>query len=421
MKRFSLYIVFIVFVVIAAAAKTYSVADVPNVHLQDSTQFVSNPDGILSEEAVAQINAAMRDIRRTSSAEVVVVVVDDIEGGDIDGFATELFETWGLGKSDKDNGLLLLVAKDLRRAAIRPGYGLEGVLPDITCGRILREQMFPRFKDGDYDGGLLAASRTIEKILTDPEAVEEIMSGNVDPDYNGGVEEDFDIVQVWLSIAGTLTFILLIILFIKLQEVRKLSPKEKYMKLDGLKPLYLAFTVFGLGIPLLASLPLVIMLRRWRNTPHKCIRCGSMMKKIDEVHDNEFLDGAQDLEERIGSVDYDVWRCLSCGETDIEQYVTKGTPYHRCEKCHAYTSRLARTRVLRQPTTLREGEGVREYHCLNCGHVTPVKFVMPVLVAPVVVGGGRSSGFGGGGFGGGFGGGSFGGGSTGGGGASGGW
>ncbi|MDE5632834.1 MAG: TPM domain-containing protein, partial [Muribaculaceae bacterium] len=370
------YIAFVVFAVVSIAAKTYGIDDVPNVHLQDSTRFVSNPDGILSQSAVDRIDAAMRNIRRTSSAEAVVVVVDDIEGGDIDGFATELFEKWGLGKSDKDNGLLILVAKDLRRAAIRPGYGLEGVLPDITCGRILREQMFPRFKSGDFDGGLIASSQTVEKILTDPDAVEEIMSRNADPDYNGGIKEEGpDIVQVWLVIAGILTLILLIVFVGKLQEVKKLSPREKYMKLDGLKPLYLALTVFGLGIPILASLPLVIMLRRWRNAPHKCRRCGSMMNKIDEVHDNEYLDGAQDLEERIGSVDYDVWRCPSCGETDIEQYVTKGTPYHQCEKCHAYTSRLARTRVLRRATTTREGEGVREYDCLNCGHVTPERFV----------------------------------------------
>ena len=100
-----LYIFFLVAIAaMSAAARTYSVADVPNVHLDDSTRFVSNPDGILSDATVAGIDAAMRDIRRTSSAEAVVVVVDDIEGGDIDEFATDLFEKWGLGKSDKDNG-----------------------------------------------------------------------------------------------------------------------------------------------------------------------------------------------------------------------------------------------------------------------------------------------------------------------------
>ena len=418
-----LYIFFLVAIAaMSAAARTYSVADVPNVHLDDSTRFVSNPDGILSDATVAGIDAAMRDIRRTSSAEAVVVVVDDIEGGDIDEFATDLFEKWGLGKSDKDNGLLILVAKDLRRAAIRPGYGLEGVLPDIVCGRILREQMFPRFKEGDYDGRLAAATETVHAVLTDPEAVDEIMSANADPDFNGGkrADDDIDIVHIWLVLGCIIGAVLLLVFIMKLQSVKGKPAHEKYMAMENLKPLYLALTVFGLGLPIVASLPLVIMLRRWRNTPHKCGRCGSQMQKIDEVHDNEYLDGGQDLEERLGSVDYDVWRCPSCGETDIEQYVQRGTPYHQCERCHAYTSRLARTRVLRQPTTLREGEGVREYNCLHCGHTTSERFALPVLVAPVVVGG-RGRGFGGGGGFGGFGGGSFGGGHTGGGGASGGW
>lgn len=408
------------FAVISVSAKTYTVVDVPNVHRTDSTRFVSNPDGILSVEAENELNGILRDIRRNSSAEAVVVVVDDIEGGDIDGFATELFENWGLGKGDKDNGLLILVAKDLRRAAIRPGYGLEGVLPDITCGRILREQMFPRFKDGDYDGGMLAATRSVGEILLDPEAVDEIMSDLGDPDYDGRTSAgEPDIIQVWLIIGTIIAIILLLVLIKTYRSVKNLSPRQKYVSLDGLKAIYLALTVFGLGIPIVASLPLVIMLRRWRNAPHRCPRCGTMMNKIDEVHDNEYLDRGQDLEERLGSVYYDVWRCPHCGETDIEQYVQRNTPFHQCEQCHAYTSRLMRTRVLREPTATREGEGVREYGCMNCGHTTCERYILPVVVPPVILGGGGgNSGFGGGG---GFGGGSFGGGHTGGGGASGGW
>lgn len=419
MKKIIFCILSAFLAVISLQAKIYTVADVPNVHLADSTRFVSNPDGILSADVENELNGILRNIRRTSSAEAVVVVVDDIEGGDIDGFATELFENWGLGKKDKDNGLLILVAKDLRRAAIRPGYGLEGVLPDITCGRILREQMFPRFKEGDYDGGMLAATRSVEEILLDPEAVDEIMSANSDPDYDGRSDsEDLDIVQVWLFIGAIIAILLLLVLVKTYRSVKNLSPRQKYVSLDSLKAIYLALTVLGLGIPIVASLPLVIMLRRWRNAPHPCPRCGTMMNKIDEVHDNEYLDRGQDLEERLGSVDYDVWRCPHCGETDIEQYVQRNTPFHQCEHCHAYTSRLTRTRVLRQPTTTHEGEGVREYNCMNCGHTTYERYKLPVVVPPVILGGGgRGDGFGGGGFGGG----GFGGGHTGGGGASGGW
>lgn len=408
------------FAVISVSAKTYTVVDVPNVHRTDSTRFVSNPDGILSVEAENELNGILRDIRRNSSAEAVVVVVDDIEGGDIDGFATELFENWGLGKGDKDNGLLILVAKDLRRAAIRPGYGLEGVLPDITCGRILREQMFPRFKEADYDGGLLASTRSVGEILLDPDAVDEIMSDRADPDYNGGSSQDEpDIIQLWLLIGAIIAIILLLLLLKTYRSVKNLSPRQKYLSFDSLKAIYLALTVLGLGIPIIASLPLVIMLRRWRNAPHPCPNCGTMMEKIDEVHDNEYLDRGQDLEERLGSVDYDVWRCPHCGETDIEQYVQRNTPFHQCECCHSYTSRLMRTRVLREPTSTREGEGVREYSCMNCGHTSYERYKLPVVETPVFFGGGDGgNGFGGGG---GFGGGSFGGGHTGGGGASGGW
>ena len=149
----------LILLTLAAFAATYTVDRIPNVHLADSTRFVSDPDNILSPEALAQADAIMRDIRRSTSAEAVVVVVDDIEGGDIDSFATELFTKWGLGKSDVDNGLLILVAKDLRRAAIRPGYGLEGVLPDVVCAGILRNQMFPAFRKGDYGKGYCGCLR----------------------------------------------------------------------------------------------------------------------------------------------------------------------------------------------------------------------------------------------------------------------
>lgn len=188
MKRI-LAVLNILLLSLAAFAATYTVDQIPNVHLADSTRFVSDPDGILSPQALAQTDEIMRTIRRSTSAEAVVVIVDDIEGGDIDGFATDLFTKWGLGKSDVDNGLLILVAKDLRKAAIRPGYGLEGVLPDVVCAGILRNQMFPAFRRGDYDEGIVAASQTIGTILTDPEAAEEIRSSMADADFASESEE----------------------------------------------------------------------------------------------------------------------------------------------------------------------------------------------------------------------------------------
>ena len=409
---------------IVATAATYTVDQIPNVHLADSTRFVSDPDGILSAKALAQTDAIMRDIRRQTSAEAVVVVVDDIDGGDIDSFATELFTKWGLGKSDVDNGLLILVAKNLRRAAIRPGYGLEGVLPDIICYRILRDKMFPAFRQGDYDKGIVEAASAIQNILTDPDAAEEIRSQQQDADFarHGDEVNLKSFFGTYFTISGVIALIMLAVLLTTLYHARKKSRHEKYMALDKLKPIYLALTFFGLGVPAAASVPLLLCMNRYRNSPRKCPRCGTMMNKVDEVHDNDYLSQAQDTEERIGSVDYDVWLCPSCGETDIEPYINANSGYSICELCHSRACRLTRERILRQPTTVSKGEGVKEYTCLNCGHINPRRFAIPMLVAPIIVGGGRSRGGGGfGGFGGGIGGGGFGGGMTGGGGASGGW
>ncbi|MDE6206994.1 MAG: TPM domain-containing protein, partial [Muribaculaceae bacterium] len=404
---------------LCAAARTYTVDEIPNVHLSDSTRYVSNPDGILSQATVVRADSILNYIRRATTAEAVAVVVDNIEPDDIDEFATELFTRWGLGKSDLDNGLLILVAKDLRRAAIRPGYGLEGVMPDITCANILRRDMFPNFREGDYDAGLLSALTRIKYILTDPTVADEIRSDESDADFAGRGEDLSlgDFFRLWFDVGLIITAVMLLILALTILRVRKEAPYRQYKTLVTLRPIYLAMTFVGLAVPAVASIALLLYMKRLRNRPHACPHCGTAMNKMDEETDNRYLNHIQDTEERLGTVDYDVWVCQKCGETDIEPFESTNTVYHRCEHCHGLTASLTRDRILRQPTTSREGLGEKDYTCAACGHVTPVSYALPIKVAApliVVVGGGRHRG--GGGFGGGFGGGGFGGGMTGGGG-----
>ena len=156
---------------VASALAAYSPADIPNVHKANRTRYVSNPDGVLSRQAEERLDSLLGAVWQATSAEVVVVAVDSIEGADIDSFATELFSLWGIGKKDNDNGLLILISRGDRRATLRTGYGLEGVLPDAVCGRIIRGDMAPRFREGDYDGGTLAASRSARCGRRDPLAL----------------------------------------------------------------------------------------------------------------------------------------------------------------------------------------------------------------------------------------------------------
>ena len=398
----------------AAQAAVYTPAQVPNVHVADRTRNLSNPDGIISPVAQAEVDSLVAGVRAATSAEMAVVVVDDIaDPDDIDQFATKLFEQWGLGKKDRDNGVLLLVAKDRRKAVIRTGYGAEGVLPDIVCGTILREQMFPAFREGDFDGGVTAATATIARLLTDPDAAAELRSRLEDADSG---DADVDLWTAYLVIAGIISAFMLLLLAAGFYEVRRRSRFEKYKTMEAWKPVYLILGFATIGMGMLAAVILVAMLQHWRNGRRACPNCGAAMRKVDEVHDNDYLTPAQDLEEKIGSVDYDVWLCPKCGETDILPYVNRASTMQECEQCHARAARLSADRIIRRPTVSAQGMGMKEYTCLNCHHITrrpyTIAKTIPVVVVPM--GGGGSGG--GGSFGGGFGGGM-----TGGGGASGGW
>lgn len=428
MKR-ALILAVLLLAVRAAFAATYTVADVPDVHRADRNSFVADPDGIIGPADVAAIDSRLAALRRATSVEAMVVAVDNIEPADPDAFATDLFEHWGLGKADKDNGLLILIVRDLRKATIRPGYGLEGVLPDITCGRIIRDCMAPEFREGRYGAGTLAAVTLICNILQNPEHAAEYLSTLPDADDAASSSSGDDAFRIYLSLCVAMAAVMLALLLLKIFSLRSRSRYDKYVALEPWRPVYLALTFLGLGLPAVASVPLCILLGHWRNYRRRCPNCGTAMRKVDEVHDNDYLTPAQDLEERVGSVDYDVWLCPACGETDIMAYVNRRSPMTECDNCHARTAVLRVDRITRRPTASSAGKGVREYECLNCHHrmnrfydIAPsADATAGALAAAALLGSTRRSGGFGGGFGGGSFGGGFGGGSTGGGGATGGW
>ena len=207
-----------------AAARDYAPADVPNVQLADSNAYVADPDGLLGPAAVGRINEMARQIRLASSAEPYVAVIGSTGGEDIDEFATELFGLLGLGKSDKDNGLLFVVARDDRRAAIRTGYGLEGVLPDAVCSRILRRKAFPLFKAGQYDKGVVAAFSAIADVLTAPDNIAEIHSAQADNRPGRRPDDDsLPLFNIYLYFAVLMTAVRLVVFSVMLVGLRGTS------------------------------------------------------------------------------------------------------------------------------------------------------------------------------------------------------
>ena len=123
--------------------------------------------GILSPHVEAALTARLAAHEDSTSNQVAVLTVPSLEGEVLEPFATRVFRAWGLGQADRDNGVLLLVARDDRQVRIEVGYGLEGDLTDAAAGSIIRGEIVPRFRDGDYDGGVLGGVEAILARLGD--------------------------------------------------------------------------------------------------------------------------------------------------------------------------------------------------------------------------------------------------------------
>lgn len=401
----------------SAMARGYRLAEIDNVHLADSTRFTSNPDRILSPAAQQQLDMLAGEIRRATSAEVSIVAVREVDG-DPTQFATQLFERWKPGKADRDNGLLLLLALDQGEVVLRPGYGLEGVLPDAICGRILNRAISRHFSKRDIDGGMIEVMSSVKGILEDPDNAAEIWSDQPN-DRREPISTGL-LIETWLKLAGIASAGLLLWYLLIMARTRHSERYERYQKLRSMWLPTLVITIMGLGIPAYVLLILWLTMHRTRRRHHKCTNCGHEMRRLDEVTDNNYLTPAQDTEERIKSVDYDVWLCDNCGETDILPFVNPTTSYVVCPLCGSRAASLRNKRILVHPTSRSAGQGVMDYYCENCHNHHQKKFTIPKTdeSLPLIIGG-IGGALGGRGGGGGFGGGSWGGGMTGGGGATG--
>lgn len=149
----------------AAEAKVYKVSEVPMVHLQDRTRYVSNPDGILSGQAVAVIDSMLFALEEQTGIQVLVAVLTGIEGGDCFDFAHRLGRENGVGQKGRDNGLVVLLSTEERCVQFATGYGLEGVLPDAMCKRIQQRYMVEHFADDDWNTGMVEGMRAVCGVL----------------------------------------------------------------------------------------------------------------------------------------------------------------------------------------------------------------------------------------------------------------
>ncbi|MCS7273270.1 MAG: TPM domain-containing protein [Fimbriimonadales bacterium] len=376
---------------------TQPLSQIPNPR-QTHGGWVVDMAGVLSPQQQAQLNRLISALERETRAEVAVVILRRTEDATPKEYATELFNRWGVGKRGEDNGVLMLVSLGDRRVEIETGYGMEAIIPDAVAGEILDTVVIPRFRRGDIAGGVIAGVEAIAARIRRAQGLDA---------YAPILEDVPPAAQPTTPYLEIQT---------PLQSSRPtLSPT-----------LVMTLLVVGGGV-------MVLLVWLLRERPPKCPSCQQPMQLLDENADDAYLNELQRTEERLGSVNYLVWKCESCNTLEMFRKVAWFSAYSECPKCGGHTL-YETARIVREPTYTRRGLELISYTCKNprCRYSHVQERVLPRLERVSLTwaidagdwlsgssGGSRSSGgfFGGGGFGGG----SFGGGSSGGGGAGRGW
>jgi uncharacterized protein len=148
------------------------------------TGRVTDLAGVIDAATKADIDRQLDQLEQKTSSEIAVATVGSLNGMSVEEYANRLFKEWGVGQAKEDNGVLVLVAPNEREMRIEVGYGLEGVLPDGLAGQVIRDDFTPRFKEGDYSGGIrngvthLVAIVEKHQVLT-PEEIEKLKRSGV--------------------------------------------------------------------------------------------------------------------------------------------------------------------------------------------------------------------------------------------------
>lgn len=197
----------LLFLPLFLSAAVYTPSSVPNPKEEGQGCYVSDPDAIVADSDFVFLNRCAASLERQTGVEMAIVALESIGDADAFDFAYELFQRWGIGGKGKNTGVLVLFAEESHDIRIMTGVGIEGVLPDAKCSRIIQESMIPAFREGDYGGGLCLGALRIYETCTDGEAPDELRNarsvtnrGQYASDDDEMSDEEFWIILVVLIV-----------------------------------------------------------------------------------------------------------------------------------------------------------------------------------------------------------------------------
>lgn len=147
---------------------------------------VVDTTGTLDAATVQRLESQALALQQRKGSQLQVLVVPTTMPEDIAQYAVRVYDEWRLGREDVDDGVLLVVAIDDRRVRIEVGYGLEGAIPDATASRVIQEYLVPRFRAGDFAGGIVEATGVLVALVDGEPLPEPMTAHRGEPSGGGG-------------------------------------------------------------------------------------------------------------------------------------------------------------------------------------------------------------------------------------------
>lgn len=354
-----------------APNRPVNVRDIPSPRNLNPNNWIVDLTGTVSPEATDYINRVCDEVNAATKREMCVVVVNQIQGNDHRRFATKLFNIWGVGNSSvpifsgdwSNNGIMLFFALKAAKVELILGDGIGSPKQIKVAQKIIDDHVLPNMEANDPNSAMYQGIRTCATQLV-------------------GVS-DLEAPVMLPSVAG--------------ERSKPRGPRRQQRGPVTWWP-WLA------GGGLLGGTGLLVGGRYYqRYRPRECDTCKTDLILLKEDEDDQFLDPGQQLEENLGSVDYDVWACLECENVLCHRYGKLFTRYSRCPDCRYITVHKIESTLVQANYSHGGKVQVRE-SCSHCDYHRRYTYLTPKKVKSSSSssfgsrGGGssRGSGFGGG-------------------------
>ena len=346
--------------------------DIPSPRNQNPASWIVDLTGKASPEAIDYANRVCDEVNAAIEREMCVVVVNKIQGSNHRTFATNLFNHWGVGNPKvpifsgdwSDNGIMLFFALEDRKVELILGKGIDNDKQIKIAQKIIDDHVVPNMEADDLNSAIYQGIRTCATQLA---GISDLKAPVMLPSVTG-------------------------------ERSRPRGPRRKQRGPVTWWP-WLA------GGGLLGGTGLLMGGRYYqRYRPRECENCKTDLVLLKEDEDDQFLEPGQQLEESLGSVDYDVWACLECEDVIRHRYGKLFTRYSRCPHCDYITVHKIESTLVQANYSHGGKVQVRE-SCSHCDYHRRYTYITPKKVKSRSSssfkggGGGRSSrgsGFGGG-------------------------